>query len=269
MIVVTWYRAAAYCNWLSRNENLPECYEPNDQGKFAEGMKIKADALKLPGYRLPTEAEWEYACRAGAVTGRSYGRSTELLGKYAWYLENSNNRAWPCGRLQPNDLGLFDMLGNVYEWCQGRGENYRQGEMLDDINKSESIKEIDPRLLRGGSFDYLPAIVRSAFRIWNRPSNRCHLLRFPPRQDLPLIYFISLPLPPFYFKMNTKGYFVFPEKPTRRSRVGPKIANTTANLAVYRVLNHGLNPGFGHGDHGRRGNIVLKFNCSNELYHRT
>ena len=111
-----WYAAAAYCNWLSKRGGIARgqwCYLPNESGAYAEGMTIPADVLERTGYRLPTEAEWEYACRAGAVTSRYYGLSAELLGKYARYLANSEEHAWPCGSLLPNDLGLFDMLGNV------------------------------------------------------------------------------------------------------------------------------------------------------------
>ena len=111
--------AAHYCNWLSEQEGLPRdqwCYVPNEAGEYAEGMTIPADVLERTGYRLPTEAEWEYACRAGAVTSRYYGASTDLLGAYAWYQANSKDHAWACGSLLPNDLGLFDMLGNQFEW---------------------------------------------------------------------------------------------------------------------------------------------------------
>ena len=96
------------------------------------------------GYRLPTEAEWEYACRAGAVTSRYYGHSLDLLDAYAWYQANSKEHAWTCGSLFPNDLGLFDMLGNMYEWCQdsrNASKPAKKGIYNDLINISESIVE--------------------------------------------------------------------------------------------------------------------------------
>ena len=191
MIVVTWYRAAAYCNWLSEQERIPQeewCYVPDKKDRYAEGMTIPEDVLERKGYRLPTEAEWEYACQAGAETSRYYGSTMDLLGRYAWYIATSQDRAWPCGSLLPNDLGLFDMLGNVYEWCNGRYENYLadEGRMSDDkIKISECIKESDPRLLRGGAFDNPPALVRSAFRYWDAPASRVTSNGFRPSRTYP------------------------------------------------------------------------------------
>jgi formylglycine-generating enzyme required for sulfatase activity len=179
MIAVSWYGAAAYCNWLSQQEGLPQdqwCYLPRG-GEYEKGMTIPADALKRTGYRLPTEAEWEYACRAGAVTSRPYGLSINLLEAYARYHANSKEHPWLCGSLQPNDLGLFDMLGNVYEWCQERHTNYQPGRSepsIDDI-----IDDI-PRLLRGGSFTFPPVGVRSAVRVRLAPAVRFILFGFRP-----------------------------------------------------------------------------------------
>jgi formylglycine-generating enzyme required for sulfatase activity len=188
MNLMSWYEAAAYCNWLSRQENRKECYEPNPKGVYDEGMKIVADSLDRPGYRLPTEAEWEYSCRAGAVTSRNYGGSVELLGKYAWFNQNSMGHAWTCGQLQPNDLGLFDMLGNMNEWCNDPYELYdHRSEDLPNIliDTQNNILEKKHRLLRGGSFIAHAAFVRSADRSRYVPSNRLTNLGFRPARTYP------------------------------------------------------------------------------------
>ena len=163
---------------MSDQEGLSKdqwCYLPNEAGAYAEGMSIPANVLQRTGYRLPTEAEWEFACRAGAVTSRYYGHSLDLLDAYARYKANSKEHAWTCGSLFPNDLGLFDMLGNMNEWCQGSWNAFKpakKGIYNDIINISESIVEKTPRLLRGGTFYNLPAHVRSANRYRHPPSDR-------------------------------------------------------------------------------------------------
>jgi formylglycine-generating enzyme required for sulfatase activity len=186
MISFTWYIAAHYCNWLSEQEALPKdqwCYLPNEAGAYAEGMSIPADVLQRTGYRLPTEAEWEYACRSGAVTSRYFGQSVELLGKYAWYHSNSKEHAWPCGSLLPNDLGLFDMLGNELEWVQDpfdRPMQEKQGPSSDTIVKLEHVSYKIPRVIRGGTFNSLSAHLRSAFRFWIAPATRYSYYGFRP-----------------------------------------------------------------------------------------
>jgi eukaryotic-like serine/threonine-protein kinase len=178
---VSWFHAAAYCNWLSRKENLTECYEPNEQGQYAERMKIRADSRAPSGYRLPTEAEWEYACRAGAITSRYYGQSTDLLGRYAWDMDTAPDRVQPCGSLLPNDLGLFDMLGNTFEWCQDRPVRYRPdriGCIVDTINTYEQINT--DRVLRGGAVSCHQEDVRSANRSFFAPAYRSSDFGFRP-----------------------------------------------------------------------------------------
>ena len=168
----SWYAAAAYCNWLSEQEGLPRhqwCYVPNQGGAYDDRMTIPADVLKRTGYRLPTDAEWEYSCRSGSITSRYYGVSTDLLGKYARYQANSQEHAWPGGSLLPNELGLFDMLGNVFEWVQDRAK--RPDQTNDAIDIAETVDIKSHRLFRGGSFNYHPAIVRSAFLNGYAPSS--------------------------------------------------------------------------------------------------
>ena len=119
---VTWYEVAAYCNWLNEQEGIPKeqwCYLPNAEGEYAQGMRIVPDCLQRTGYRMPTEREWEFACRAGSITSRYYGQSPDLDNHYAWTVQNSLARSSaPVGRFKPNDLGLFDMMGNLMDWCQ-------------------------------------------------------------------------------------------------------------------------------------------------------
>ena len=199
MNCVSWYDAAAYCNWLSKKDGIPEdewCYGPNEKGDYAEGMKLMSNAENRKGYRLPTEAEWEFSCRAGASTGYSFGEPWELLEKYGWYSKNSPNRSQPVGSLKPNDLGLFDLHGNIWEWCQDSMDELEKERRTTQITISTSIADKDPRILRGGSFNHPPAFVRSAYRDGFAPAIRNYGRRLPPLQDLPLIYFTSLLLPP-------------------------------------------------------------------------
>jgi formylglycine-generating enzyme required for sulfatase activity len=181
---INWYMAAAYCNWLSKEEGIPEdhwCYEIKGQV-----TKLKENYLSLTGYRLPTEAEMEYATRAGARTSRYFGETEELLPRYAWYEKNSQRKIWLVGRLKPNDLGLFDVQGNVYTWCQEGYKDYKEylkgkkGEVVEDREDELVIASTRGRVLRGGSFDDLASFVRSAFRSINAPAYRTLNVGFRP-----------------------------------------------------------------------------------------
>jgi formylglycine-generating enzyme required for sulfatase activity len=183
IVYVTWYEAVHYCNWLSEQEGIPceqWCYLPNEKGQYAEGMKAAPGYLKRRGYRLPTEAEWEFACRAGARTSRYYGSSTELLPRYSWYLGNSPDRTRPVGQKRPNDYGLFDMHGNAWNWCQSNKSHgphgaYPRGTRNRPVKDNEDKGEVtdkDPRVFRAASFAYPSVMLRSAYRDSLEPAKR-------------------------------------------------------------------------------------------------
>lgn len=179
MTRISWYTGAEYCNWLSEQEGIAEdqwCYVPNEDGEYTVGMKPAPDYLQRTGYRLPTEAEWEYACAAGTTTSRYFGDSEDLLTDYVWCKRNSADR-WmlPVGSLKPNDFGLFDMLGNAWEWCH-ETSRYPSISMVGDWSEDRpdhsAAHNEQLRALRGGSFMSQPSDLRTAYRFRYQPSFR-------------------------------------------------------------------------------------------------
>jgi formylglycine-generating enzyme required for sulfatase activity/serine/threonine protein kinase len=127
-------------------------------------------------YRLPTEAEWEYACRAGSTTKWCFGDSDSELGDYAWYRSDSNSTTHAAGGKKPNAWGLYDMHGNVWEWCSDWYESGYYGSSPSDDPKGPSSGA--GRVLRGGSWNFDAWYSRSAFRLWFPPADRIRGLGF-------------------------------------------------------------------------------------------
>jgi formylglycine-generating enzyme required for sulfatase activity len=174
---MNWYEAAWYCNWLSEQEGIPKdqwCYEPNDKGEYGSGMKGREKFWELSGYRLPTEAEWEFACRAGASTTRYYGLTETLLPNYAWFQVNANAQTWPVASLKPNDFGLFDTQGNVREWIYDPYSSYpsTSKDAAADAPNTDAVSDTGRRVLRGGSLYFVAGGIRSAIRDDDQPVNR-------------------------------------------------------------------------------------------------
>ena len=145
----------------------------NDIQEFIKKLNAKTGKK----YRLPTEAEWEYAARSGGKKEKYAGTSSDVeLGKYAWYSANSGGSTHPSGQKQPNSLGLYDMTGNVWEWCQDwYGEKYYS--QSPRKNPSGPLSGTR-RVLRGGAWIFEPAGIRAATRYGLTPASRSDLYGF-------------------------------------------------------------------------------------------
>ncbi|MCG8417547.1 MAG: SUMF1/EgtB/PvdO family nonheme iron enzyme [Proteobacteria bacterium] len=168
---VSWLDTIEFLNKLSKREKLIPCYS----GK-RDGIEWNQ---KCNGFRLPTEAEWEYACRAGSQTAYSFGDDDSQLGEYAWYGEDfSENAAHPVGGKKPNDWGLYDMHGNVWEWVWDWYGPYRMPPSGKAGIDPRGVVKGTSRVLRGGSFGSWSRLLRCGYRDGNWPRNRSWFLGF-------------------------------------------------------------------------------------------
>jgi formylglycine-generating enzyme required for sulfatase activity len=164
---VSWLDAVEFCNKLSEREKRTPFYRINDAQVTTVGGN---------GYRLPTEAEWEFACRANCASLYPFGDDAGKLGEHAWYVGNAEGKTHPVGQKLPNARGLFDMLGNVWEWS---GDGY-------DVTYYASSPPADPpgatggshRVIRGGSWVLSARDCRPASRGWVAPDFRSEYLGF-------------------------------------------------------------------------------------------
>ena len=152
-----WADAVRFCNKRSELEGLQPCYDPGT-------LKCNFDAN---GYRLPTEAEWEFACRAGTATAYFFGDHPARLGDYAWTEKNSGGHPRPVGQKQPNPWGLYDITGNVWEWCNDYYKvDYYQESPRDN---PRGPVEGQNKVLRGGAWRFSAENCKSGYRYNENP----------------------------------------------------------------------------------------------------
>lgn len=175
---VRWLDAIAYCQWLSEREGLPEdqwCF-PGIWEADEDSFRLPDDILTRTGYRLPTEIEWEYAAGSGLAMTWPFGWTPRLIDQYAWTIANSDGRSHPVGSKLPNRFGLFDLFGNVSEWCLSPFQAYRRSYRIVDVDGQEWARpeyKADAMFsIRGGSFANPAEMARTSDRRLSRPDTK-------------------------------------------------------------------------------------------------
>jgi formylglycine-generating enzyme len=155
---VSWWDAIKFCNQLSTKAGLNKCYnETTGVCDFAQN-----------GFRLPTEAEWEYSCRAGTTTAFNTGDTENDLARAGWYGTNSGSKTHPVKQKTPNAWGLYDMHGNVWEWCNDFFADYTAGSAANPTGPQTG----QYRILRSGSWGYFVNFLKSAYRTFDTPADK-------------------------------------------------------------------------------------------------